>query len=250
MKLGALHRSAPASVPHLDTRARLSLMVAPPSADWFSACPADGDTLGNDRVGDCVEVTDYRIIQVRRANAWGDAWKPTEDQCLARYAALTGFDPITGQPDNGTPTDVDMTDWCTKGIRLDTQNLDVPHWTVVDPQNVQHVNLAIAHGGPVAITINLPLGAQNLDWNVAPGTGADWAPGSWGAHRVLAGKYDGETRTVRTWGRDIIMHPEFWARYVISCDLAISREWLTATGLTPAGMDWGALTADAVKLSA
>lgn len=249
MRLGAIHGATPASVPLLATRARLDLMQAPASADWFKACPADGDMLANDAHGDCVPVTDYRIIQIRRANAWGATWKPTAEMCMARYAALTGFNPATGLPDDGTLTPVDMTDWCTHGIRLDAQNLDVPHWCIVDPHNVQHVNLAIAHTGPVAVTINLPLGAQDLNWDRAPGTGSDWAPGSWGAHRVPAGSYDGLARTVRSWGKDLVVHPAFWAAYVISVDVALSHEWLDATGLSPSHLNWAQLTADTARLS-
>lgn len=250
MKLGAIHQPTPTHIPFLAARARLDLMQAPATCDWFAKCPADGDMLGNDSYGDCCEVTDYRIIQVRRANAWGDLWKPTEGMCLARYSALTGFNILTGQPDDGTITTTDMADWCTKGIRLDDQNLDVPHWCVVDPHNLQHVNLAIANGGPVAVTINLPIGAQSLDWGKAPGTGTDWVAGSWGAHRVPVGKYDSGERTCRTWGKDVGIHPDFWSAYVIGLDVPWSREWLETTGLTPAGMDWDELSTDMLRIAA
>ena len=78
----------------------------------------------------------------------------------------------------------------------------------------------------------------------APGTGPDWAPGSWGGHRVMCGKYDGTVRTIRTWGVDVAVHPEFWAAYVVAVDATISHEWLTTTGLTPLGLDFDALRAD------
>jgi hypothetical protein len=249
MKTGAIHQPTPAAVANLATRARLDLMLAPTACDWFAKCPADGNMLGNDTHGNCVEVTDFRIIQVRRANAWRDTWAPTTNMCLDRYAALTGFDPATGLPDNGTDTTIDMTNWCTKGIRLDTQNVDVPHWCTVDPHNVQHVNLAIAHTGPVAVTFNLPIGAQSLDWSKAPGTSADWKAGSWGAHRIPAGKYDGSERTIRTWGRDLLVHPDFWDAYCLAVDVTVSREWLSATGLAPSGLDFDALEQDVLRLT-
>jgi len=249
MRLGAIHRRAPAHIPPLAARARLAMLQAPPSADWHAKCPADGDDLGNGRYGCCVPAADYRLIQLRRANAWGDSWAPTTDMVLARYSALTGFDPATGLPDDGTDTAEDMQAWCSRGIRLDGQNEDVPLWTVVDPAEMQHVNLAIAHFGGVAITLALPAAAQDLAWDRAPGSGADWVPGSWGNHRVCSGKYDGAVRTVRTWGRDVAMHPEFWSRYVIAVDVALSREWLDATGLSPPGMDWDALREDAAGVA-
>lgn len=249
MRLGAIYRPAPLAIRPLAVRAGLHLMTAPPRADWYAKAPADGDSLGNDRYGCCVPVADYQLIRVHRANAWGDSWKPTTDMTLGRYAAMTGFDPATGQPDNGTDTADDLTAWCCHGIRIDSQNLDVPRWAVINPAEPEHVNLAIAHLGGIQITISLPAAAEDPSiWSKAPGTGPSWQPGTLGQHRITSSKYDELTRTVRTWGLDIEMHPEFWSRYVIATDAILSREWLDATGLTPDDLDWDALTGDLAAL--
>jgi len=231
VKLGARHRPQPLAVRPLSRRASLHLMIPPPHVDWHAKCPADGDALSNDKYGCCVEVADYRIIQMRKAVMWGDATKPLVSDILARYSTLTGFNITTGQPDNGTDTVADMQSWCTKGIRISDQTEDVPFWTMAHPADQNEVNLAIAHTGPVAITMLLPIVAQDLDaWSQAPGAGTDWVPGSWGAHRVMGGKYDGSVRTIRTWGLDVVVHPEFWSAYVVAVDATISHEWLTTTG--------------------
>ena len=60
----------------------------------------------------------------------------------------------------------------------------------------------------------------------------------------MCGKYDGSVRTIRTWGVDVAVHPEFWVAYVVAVDATISHEWLTTTGLTPLGLDFDALRAD------
>lgn len=250
MRLGALHRSAPAAVPLLANRARLDLMQAPAACDWHAAAPADGDDLGNKTYGCCVEAADFQLIRLRRANAWNDTWKPTEGDVLDRYTALTGFNPLTGQPDDGTLTDEDMKAWCSQGIRLDSQNLDVPKWCTIEPHEIEHVNLGIAHMGAVLITLDLPMGAQSLAWDKAPGQGADWVAGSWGQHRVISGKYDGASRTVRTWGQDLLMHPDFWQAYVLAVDVVLSRDWLRASGLAPAQLDYAQLDWDMAKLTA
>jgi hypothetical protein len=245
MKLGALHRPQPLAIRPLSTRASLHLMIPPPRIDWHAKCPADGDSLSNDKYGCCVPVSDYRIIQMRKANLWGDPTKPLVSDILSRYSALTGFSLATGQPDDGTDTVQDMSAWCSKGIRVGSQTLDVPYWCMCHPQNRQEVNLAIAHTGPVGITMLLPEAAQDLEvWSKPPGNGTAWQPGSWGGHRVMCGKYDGETRTVRTWGLDVVVHPDFWKKYVVAVDATLSREWLTTTGLTPLGLNWDALKAD------
>lgn len=245
MRLGAKHRPQPLAVRPLSQRASLHLMVPPPRIDWHAKCPADGDALANDRYGCCVPVADYRILQMRKANLWGDTTKPLVSAILARYSALTGFSLATGQPDNGTDTVTDMQSWCTRGIQVADQTEDVPYWCMCHPRVRTEVNIAIAHTGPVAVTMMLPVEAQDLDvWSKSPGTGTGWAPGSWGGHRVVCGKYDGNIRTVRTWGVDINVHPDFWAAYVVAVDATISHLWLTTTGLTPLGLDLDALKTD------
>jgi hypothetical protein len=249
MKLGAIHRTQPLAVRPLSKRARLDLMIPPPTVDWHIKCPADHDPLGNDRYGCCCEVADYRIIQMHRAVICGDTTKPLVSDILARYTALTGFNPVTGQPDDGTDTVSDMTAWSTQGIHVADQTIDVPMWTLANPADQNEVNLAIANCGPILVTLALPLAAQDLTaWSKPIGTGPDWAPYSWGGHRVICGKYDGLVRTVRTWGIDVPLHPAWWSAYVVGVDVLLSREWINTTGLSPSGLDWDALKADMASL--
>jgi hypothetical protein len=104
---GAIYRPAPPFVRPFHHTAGLVRLTAPSSADWHAKAPANGDALGNDQYGCCVEAADYQIIRLRRANAWGDTWKPTKDMLLTRYGGETGFDPQTGLPDEGTDTATD-----------------------------------------------------------------------------------------------------------------------------------------------
>jgi hypothetical protein len=248
-KLGAIHVAPPPAIRPLSMRASLSAMTVPKSADWFAKCPADGYMLGNDAVGDCVPCAQLRAIQVRRAVAWDDTWTPTKDMALALYAALTGFDPATLAGDKGTNTAQAMAAWSTGGYRVDDQNLDVVCWAKVDPVNDDHIAIAIAHTGPLQVTLALPKAAEDITtWSKAPGTGAGWEPGSWGAHRVTVGMFYGRDRMCRTWGEDELIHPDFWSAYVLAVDATLSREWLDATGLAPIGLDWDALAADVAGL--
>jgi hypothetical protein len=65
----------------------------------------------------------------------------------------------------------------------------------------------------------------------------------------MSGKYDGDILTVRTWGIDIVVHPEWWSRYVLAVDTTLSRQWMRSTGLAPSGLDWEALETDIVSLT-
>lgn len=250
MRLGAIHTQPPAHIPLLAARARLDLMAAPKSVDWHKAAPADGDALGNDNAGCCVPAWDYQEECLRVANAMGSTWRPTSDMVIARYSRLTGYDPATGQPDDGTDTAMDSADLCTRGLQINSQLLDVPHWTLLDPANLGHMKIAIAHFGAVAITLNLPIALQDLDFDRAPGAGPDWVPGSWGLHRVGSGKYDGDVFTIRTWGLDKPVHPDMLKLILVAAECRVSMRWLTATGLAPSGMDFAQLEADSAKLAA
>lgn len=250
-QLGAIHIEPPASVPLLMARARLDKMVAPTSADWHAFAPADGDPLGNDTCGCCVEAWDYQEIRLRRWNAAGDTRKPTAAEVINRYTAMTGYNPATGTPDIGTDTAADTLDYCTNGIRLDSQTIDIPSWALIDPKDFTHMKIAIAHCCAIAITVALPAALQDdQNFDQVPGTGEEWKAGSWGMHRVGSGKYDGDVFTIRTWGEDKPVHPDMMRLIIIAAEVRISRTWLRTTGLTPSGLDWDALMADKLALKA
>lgn len=240
---GAWHRPAPDWVPALAASVVLDDMPAPPRADWFAACPADGDALGNDTHGCCVEAADFRLIEAWLANSAGsDLWKPSLDLVLGRYARLTGYDPATGLNDNGTRTDQDLADFTSMGITLPALQRDfVPWWRRIDPLNDGHLAVGVGECGPALVTLALPrnwaaIEADSGAWAVAPGQGSDWDLCG-ACHRVLFGRFDGVARWVRSWGRDLAVHPDWWRRYCVAVDLLLDRAWLDARGRSPGGLD-------------
>jgi hypothetical protein len=249
-KLGAIHTPLPSYVPMLNERARLDLMTVPKEADWFKGAPPDGDALANDQYGCCVPAEDYQEIRLRRANAAGDTWKPTASLVLARYARMTGFNLVTGTPDEGTDTSVDTIDYCSKGIQVNSQTLDVPHVAILNKDNRNDMKIAVAHLCAVAATLALPLALQDEDFSRPPGTGPSWVPGSWGLHRVLFGKLIDDTFFMRSWGNDYEVHPEIMDLILLAAETRISRNWLETTGLAPSGLSWDDLMLDRAKLAA
>ena len=239
MKLGAIHREAPAHVPRFASLSSLPAIAPPASVDWLARCPADGDALGNGTVGNCVPCAELRAIQLRRAIVWGDPTPPTQDEALALYAADTAppFDPITGANDAGTDTSLAMSRWATSGVAL-RGKADVSLWAALDPGNVAHLRLALWALGPLQFTLALPIGAQDpASWASPPGTGDAWQPASWGNHRVMAGAYDAaDGFTSRSWGQDFRLHPEFLAGYLIGADATLSQEWIDPSGRSPSGL--------------
>jgi hypothetical protein len=257
LRTGAIHTPAPGHVPAFQDRVTISAMQASKSVDWHKAFPGEGDALGNDRAGACVEAWDMVEEAMRINNAMGANWRPTADLVLGRYSAETGYDPVTGTPDPGTDTAADTSLLCTKGVWVNPQLLDIPFWVTLDPTNPEHMRLAIEHCGPIAWTVNLPAAWQPLDWSVTPQNTADWVPGSWDSsgsayHRIGSGKFDDDWFTARSWGLDLPVHPEALAipGLLVAAELRISLRWLSATGLTPSGLSQDALMADRTRLMA
>lgn len=253
MKLGARFVPPPSAVRPLTARLALHRLMPRP-VDWFAAAPAAGLMLGNDTYGDCWPVARRWCITLRRALVAGDPTPPTQTQCLGDYAALTGFDPAIGQPDDGTPTDRGMADWCTKGVRINGQYLDIPHWLTVDPADTAHTDIALAVAGPLMATWRVPEAMLDPEaWTQAPGSGADWTTIA-GEHETALGATDGAgVVKVRTWGQDIEVHPEIRRRFMIAVDVPLDLQaggWLDATGMTPLAEDRDALLADAAELRA
>jgi hypothetical protein len=228
--------------------------MQPKPADWFSILPADGNAYGNDQYGDCWPIARRWVIALRRANAAGDLSRPDQQAILDDYAALTGFDQSTGQPDDGTDVAKGMTDWVTNGVRINSQTLDVPHWSLVDPANDEHVALAIDCAGPVMVTWALPMALQDPSaWSQAPGTSSDWTT-PWAEHETVLGRTDGAALVwTRTWGMDLEVHPDIRRRFAIQIDVPLDLSpggWLQTTGLTPFGLDEAALVAAMAQISA
>lgn len=226
--------------------------MAPKPADWLEAIPAEGDALGNTRWSNCWEVAQAWVICLRRAITAGDTTRPRLQSILSQYTLLTGFNQLTGLPDDGTLTSDAMAQWCRGGYRINDQTLDIPHWLTVDPANDAHVAIAIGLAGPLMATWRLPIAMQDMStWSNAPGSGGDW-DALWGEHETVLGATDGaEWVTTRTWGNDLPVHPEIRRKYLIHIDVPLDLTaggWLGTTGHSPAGLDREALAADMAKI--
>lgn len=78
--------------------------LAPPPKDvnWRADLPGGGiPMLGNDRAGCCVWASFLHWLQIARSYM-GEQVVPTTEECLAAYAAATGYDPDRPGTDNGT----------------------------------------------------------------------------------------------------------------------------------------------------
>lgn len=246
MKLGLVSVPAPQHVPLLSDHVRLAALSVPLSIDYTVKAPPDGDPRGNDRIGNCVPVAAFQTTDIRMANAWDSARRSTTAQAIALYSRWTGYNPATGQPDDGTDPVQAMTDWGVHGLDVGLQAPDAIIWTRVDPQNQDHLKIALKLSGPVQLNLALPISAQDTSrtWDVpASGLGGPAEPGSWGLHRAIFAKFDDGTFFIRTWGTDQPATPAFMRAYGTGADATLSRDWFDATGLSPPGLSWDAAMA-------
>jgi hypothetical protein len=246
MRLGLIHRPHPAR-PRLGVA--LQRLAAPETADWHRAIPLDGDALGNDLHANCVPCAALRSIQMRRAVVAHDHRRPTAEQALALYRAWAGWDG-TDATDTGTPSDQAALHWRRDGIQWCEQYEDVPSIAALDVANRDHIRAAIAVLGPIQIDLAMPRAWEQepSTWTVVSGSWGE--PGSWGAHRVCAGRYDAYGPYVVTWGVERHLMWPALALYGLGAEATVSRTWLDTMGRSPAGLDLDALEAEAAALVA
>lgn len=238
MRHGAIHRPRPAGIARLT--ARVSLNAALPIPNWFAKVPADGDCLGNDMYGDCVDAADCRLIQL-----WGG--RIDRSIALSRYHQMTGFDIATGRPDDGSDTAADMASWCAAPI-LDLDGKPWPiYWASVDHTNETDIRAALAKG-PLLITVGLPQAIADDPERWCENRQPGWAPDE--AHRVVLGFADARGWRVRSWGRDYVVSRDLMRLMLLAVDVAIPHPASAPAHLEWAGLDYAALEADLAKLLA
>lgn len=258
LSLGSIHQDTPDTVPDLGRMGLLAALPVPVAIDWGEECPPDGDALGNDHLSNCVPIAELRAIEMRRKVAFNDAWKPTMADVNALYARDAGYVVGDASTDRGTIAVTAMSNWAVHGVRVNSQDLDVVHWLSILPSRIPDIYRALAHTGPVQLSMGLPLGIQERPtdpWRlpvVGDTRAFRWQRGSWGGHRVLLIAYDRDRKTfrVRSWGKDIEVSNDFLLRYALAVDVTLSREWFDASGLSPFKVGWDPVYAEFQSLRA
>ncbi len=93
-KLGCLPRLKGFNAPKLGPAiaAAVTLPPTPPaSVNWYSAVGNSFAMDGNNTVGDCTIAAQAHLIQAWTTDA-GKPFAPSQADCLAKYAALSGWD--------------------------------------------------------------------------------------------------------------------------------------------------------------
>ena len=242
MKLGKKPaRHDPLTLHYGDYRTA-SLPPVPAEAHWGHGLPFA--ELGNDVYGDCVEAGFAHQVQVWSGRA-GTPFVPTEAEALDAYSAITGFSPDNPASDQGTDMLTACQYWKSTGIA----GHEVTAYLSVPPTQPGYIREAVALYGGAYVGVALPLSAQSQVgslWTVT--SGLDAAAGSWGGHCIPLCGYDAESLWCVTWGALQRMTWDWLQTYCDEAYLLLGRDWCEADGQSPAGLAWGALSADLANL--
>ena len=195
----------------------------PPSVSYSDNLTNWGMML-NDRLGCCTCSAGGHQIQ-NWTNCNGDLFTPPDSAILKAYEDVSGYDPRTGDNDNGA----NMLDVMKYLQKTGIAGRKIGPYLSIDIKNKTEVKTAIYLFGSINIGVMLPRSAQGqTEWDVVDWTlNGDAAPGSWGGHDVIITGYGDGYREVITWGQRMEMTAWFWDSYVDEAFVILDDEWLT-----------------------
>lgn len=217
-----------------------ALPKIPSKFDWTGKVRSFGEMLNN-QVGDCTIAAAGHLIQIWTANDGVETILP-DSTILSAYSAVSGYDPATGDNDNGAVELDVLKYWRTHGIG----GHKIQAFVALEPANHDHVKAASFLFGGCYIGLALPLSAQNQKVWAVPSGGlhGHGQPGSWGGHAVPVVAYDAHGLTVVTWGALQRMTWGFWRAYTEEAYAVLSHDFLGADSIAPNSFDLAQLQAD------
>jgi len=194
--------------------------------------------LGNDAVGDCTIAGRYHIRMNMQAVAnAGTLLIVTDQQALADYSAITGYNPADPSTDQGANM-TDVLAWYKD------------KYVTLDVQNVEQVKAAIYIFGADYIGFGVP---QSMADQLNNGIDPDWAfvandkPSGEG-HCVAPFGYGRDGLALCSWGKIYRTSWDFWLQNVDEAYALVLPDWIKRSGTSPSGLDLNGLIADLAQV--
>lgn len=215
-------------------------LVAPKRMDW-SLGVSRWPMLANDRIGDCAVAGPAHMIQAWSANSGGN-FVPTDEQVIADYSAISGYNPGDSSTDNGCVMLDVMNYWRRTGIC----GHKIDGYVALTPGNRDHVALAIDLFGGCALGFALPKEAQGQEvWSLLDGS----RPGTWGGHMVPALNYGPTGVVVVTWGGLLTVTWDFMDRFCDEGFGVLAPDWATLAKNSPGNVNYAQLEEDLKEIA-
>jgi hypothetical protein len=231
-----------AALPRFGASAPMQQLPDPPGQIILPeaiATPTYAGTLGNTIAGDCTLAGVLRIQQRLSAQTRPVPLQFTDQQALADYSVMTGYNPATGQPDPGC-VETDVLDYWA---RTGWQGNRIAGYTAINPRNITHIKQSIWVYGCSYLGVDLTQSAMDQTDAGEPWT-VDFLSPSIGGHCVPAFEYDDYYLYCGTWAKRQAVSWDYVLRRFDAAYALVDPYWLQASGQSPGGLDLAGLTAD------
>ena len=224
----------------------LSAAPTPPNSVRHDKGIPDWGMLGNDQYGDCVWAGAGHETMAWNKTA-GKSVIISEDDALADYSAVTGFNKNDPSTDQGTDMRTAASYRRKTGIISTKGRHKVAAYLAITPGNRTELRLACYLFEAVGIGIEFPKSAMDQfnagkPWTVHKGSSIE------GGHYVPVLGYDSKYIYVVTWGKVQKMSWAFFEKYCDEAIVYLSEEMLTG-GKSVEGFDESQLKTDLAQLT-
>jgi len=249
VKMGRRRPAARPLVLSIKNYFRATLPSAPATCDYSAKAMAGLNQMYlNNELGDCVIAGGYHVEGVETGNASGTPFIATNQQIIADYSAIGGYNPDDPSTDQGCDEVTALNYWTQTGFANKTKLLG---YAAVDPTNPAELMSALYLFENLYFGLELPdqyvnpfPAASGFTWDVAGN------PDPNNGHCIVGVGYNAQGVTISTWG---MLGTFTWAAVAKYCTaqangalyVLLSPDELSA-GQTraPNGVDWTALIAD------
>jgi hypothetical protein len=228
----------------------LAPLGAPPGVSDDYVAAVDKVTGGdwgmclNDSLGDCVIADSAHQVMLHTANGGGIV-TPSDQDCLAMYVAVGGYNPNAALVNGENPTDqgcveVDACQYLQSTGLCGQKSAGTGS---VDPANLDHLRWAVQLFGACRLGITVTQSMMDDTDAGNPWTRASGAV--LGGHDVPIVKYDAQFAYVVTWGK---LQAVAWGlvaeqSFLDEAHAEVWPDFVTAAGTAPNGFDLPALLA-------
>lgn len=194
----------------------------------------------NDEIGCCTCAAAGHMIQGWTTYGQGHTVTISDDDVIAAYSAISGYDPRDPSTDQGAVMQDALNHWRKNGIG----GRRILAFAQLDHRDHDEVTAALHLFGHIYVGALITREAMTQFERRQPWDVGRRSSPILGGHAFAVGfAADGSTYQCATWGTTQKLTRRWWDAYVEEAWVAISPDWISTAGTTPPGLDVQALGA-------